>query len=82
MNDSFRMGFLQGRAHDDQERERMAILNKLPAPNPPELLVPTRCKVLRAFYLAGGKPAAIGDVVTLQKHDAESLAAIGKLEIL
>lgn len=66
---------------EDADRERLAILNKPPAPNPPERLAPTRCRVLKAFYV-GGKVAEVGAVVTLQRHDAESLAAIRKVEIL
>lgn len=61
---------------------RFAGVDLAPAPrNDPKLLalVAVRCK--RPFWLKG-KPVAVGAVVQLQRHDALSLQAIGKVEIL
>lgn len=55
-----------------------------PAPTPrndPKLLELVRCRVLRAFCVAG-KRVEVDQVVELPQHDARSLAAIGKLKIL
>ena len=71
----------QGGVLEEQERSRLAELNRPPAANPPELLKPTRCRVLKPFFV-GGKSVAPGTLVELQRHDAVSLAAIGKVEIL
>jgi len=38
-------------------------------------------KVLKAFFVAGRRVEP-GEVVTLQRHDAESMAALGRVEIL
>ena len=78
----FRIGFQHGRGHEQLERERNAqLMNYRPAPTPPELIAPTKCKVLRAFCI-GGKRADLGETVTLPASDADSLAAIGKVAIL
>jgi hypothetical protein len=63
------------------ERDRLAILDKPPAPNPPELLKPTRVKVLRAFCVARARVEP-GEVVTLPRADADSLVAIGKAQLV
>jgi len=70
------------RANEDAERRRIQELSKPPAPNPPHLLKPTDCRVLKPFGLAGGKVARVGEVVTLPKHDADSMRALGRVEIL
>ena len=49
--------------------------------NPPHLVAPTRCKVLRSFYVKG-KPVPVGETVTLEYHLARDLAALGKVQIL
>jgi hypothetical protein len=46
------------------------------------LLKATACKVLRRFQLAGGKIAEVGSVITLPRHDAESMAALKRVELL
>jgi hypothetical protein len=54
------------------------------APNPkndPALLRPTRCRVLRPFWLHG-RAVEPGAVVELQRHDALSLQAIHRVAIL
>ena len=68
-------------AAGDAERERLAILNKPPPANPPELLAMTKVKVLIPFYVAG-KLRRPGEIVEIQLHDAKSLAALRKIEIL
>lgn len=76
----FREGFIHGQGHEQIERERRAVLAKPFAGNDPALTTPTRCKVLKPFFVAGQR-AAVGETVVLAKHDADSLAAIGKVEI-
>ncbi len=65
------------------ERERLAFLNdpSLLPKNNPALLAPTRVRVLRPFFVAGQR-AEIGATVTVDRATAESLAAVGKCEIL
>ena len=65
------------------ERERIAELNR-PAPhnlNAPKLFSATKVRVLKPFCV-GGESLEIGATVELHAHDAHSLAAIGKCEIL
>jgi len=66
---------------NDAERQRLEILRKAPAPNPPELLAATKCRVLKPFCGAG-KRVEPGKIIELPKHDAQSLAAIGRVEIV
>ena len=69
--------------HEAFEREqlRQAYLRGSMPKNAPELLRPTRCRVLKAFSVAGRR-IEVGEVVELARHDAESLAAIGEAELL
>ena len=54
-----------------------------PAPkNDPRLLELVRCRALKTFYVGGGKLAAPGDVVQITRHDALSMQALGKVEII
>jgi hypothetical protein len=69
------------RGVDEEERARRAFLNKLPAANPPELLELVPVRVLRAFCV-GGQRMEPGATVKLARHDAVSLAAIGKAELV
>ncbi len=69
------------RTLDDEQRERTAYLNKPFSGNPPELTAPTRCRVLRPFYV-GGERVEVGTIVTLARHDAISLGAIGKVVLV
>jgi hypothetical protein len=80
---SYRARLLQPEAYSraEAERERMALLNKAPAPTPAALVAPTRCRVLRAFCIAGERVEP-GATVTLERHAAHSLAAAGRLELL
>ena len=66
---------------DDHERVRTAELNKPFRGNDPALLKPTRCKVLKPFFVAGNRVEP-DQVVSLPFHDAKSLAAAKKLEII
>ena len=79
-SESFGHGFAHGRGHEQIDRERLAFLSKPPAPPPPELIAPTRCRVLRPFFFAGNR-VEVGELVVLPKHDAHSLAAIRKVEL-
>lgn len=78
----FRNFILNDRA-EDRERVRLNILNdpsRIPQ-NDLALLAPTRIKCLKAFFLHG-KPIVAGEIITLESHDAASLAAIGKVELV
>ena len=66
---------------DDSERARLAELNKRPAPNPPALLAPVRIRVLKSFY-ACGRRLEVNEIVELQRHDALSMRALGKVKLL
>lgn len=66
------------------EAEQRAFLSR-PIPDaiahPEHLTRPTRCKVLRPFCIEG-KPVAPNAIVTLLRHDADSLASSGRVEII
>ena len=65
----------------EDEQQRRAILNGPPPKNDPILFKATRCRVLRSFCVKG-KPLPIGSECTLPRHDALSLAAANKVELL
>ncbi len=67
------------RVADEAERARVAELNATPPRNDERLFAPTRVRVLRPFLL-NGEPQKVGAMVVLQKHDADSLCAIGRAE--
>jgi len=69
------------RTFENEERARIALLNKPPAPNPPELLALVRCEARRPFFLAG-KEVKVGEMVKLPRHDAQSLAALGRVRVI
>lgn len=84
------MGFLQ-RLHDravrealtEAERNTRAFLadaSRLPIPEP-ALTRPTRVRVLRPFMVCGRRVEP-GETVTLAFHDARSLAALHRCELL
>jgi hypothetical protein len=77
----FRQGFVHGRGHEQLERERIAELHKPFPGNPPELLKPTRCKVLRPFSVAGRRVEP-DQVLELPRFDAESMRALGRVQII
>ena len=64
--------------NDDRD---LAWLNREPALNPSGLLMLTRCRVLRPFYVAG-KRVEPSQVIDLAAHDASSMAALKRVEIL
>ncbi|MCC7203118.1 MAG: hypothetical protein IT393_10725 [Nitrospirae bacterium] len=66
-----------------EERQRVAFLNdnsKIPK-NDPALFRPTKVRVLRAFFVRGERVEP-GQVVEIERHLAESLASVGKCEIV
>jgi hypothetical protein len=81
-NGFFRYGFQHGRAYEQSDRERIAELNAPPARNDPTLFEKVRARVLRPFYIGGGKVAQEGDTLELERHDAESMAAIKRVKLL
>ncbi|MBI5315040.1 MAG: hypothetical protein HZB34_03630 [Nitrospirae bacterium] len=66
---------------EERERNRRAELSRPPSPNDARLLRPTLVRVLKGFCVQG-KLVELGATITLQRHDAESLAALGKVELL
>ena len=78
-NFAFRFGFVHGRGHEQQDRARLAELNKPLPPNmnPPHLTKPTRLKLLKRYAVGGGKVGEPGEVVTLPGHDARDALARG-----
>ena len=67
------------RTNGDYERERLAVLCKLSAPNPPALLKPVQVKVLKPFSVAGRR-VEVGEVMSLEEHDVRSLEFLKKCE--
>jgi len=65
------------------EREQLclAYVNGPLPRNDPRLLAPTRCRVLKAFG-AFGRRVEPGETIELQYHDARSMAALHRVEIL
>ena len=70
----------QGQLADRERADRQALMQK-PSPGDQRLFTPTKCKVLRPFCVKGQRQE-IGTEVLLAKFDAESLKALGKVEIL
>jgi hypothetical protein len=68
-------------AEVERERERLAYLKQPPAPNPAHLTTPTRCRAKGSFYVRG-HCVLPGTILEIERHDAHSLAAIGKVELL
>jgi len=77
----FQLGHWQGRAFEHIERERTAQLNAPPPRNDPRLMERVSCKVLTPFYVAG-RVVEKGETVELVRHDAESMAALGRVKLL
>jgi hypothetical protein len=71
----------QIRRDSEDERQRRAILNGPLPKNDSALFKATRCRVLRQFCV-GGKPLLSGSECTLPRHEALSLEAAGKVELL
>jgi hypothetical protein len=63
---------------EDRERARRQELARPPLHNDARLFTPTRCRVLKTFCVQG-QLVPVGTTVTLARHDAESLAALGKV---
>ena len=57
-------------------------LNLAPTPkNDPKLLAAVKVLVRRPFYV-GGQEVRIGEEIKLQRHDAISMQALGRVQIL
>ena len=65
----------------EEQARREAFMRPLPK-NSPHLLEPVRCRVLKAFYLGGGRLAEVGAILELPRHDAESMQALGRVEVI
>lgn len=67
---------------NESERQRIAFL-KGPLPqNPPEIMKPTRCKVLKPTFCIKGKRVELDTILTMPLHEAISLEALRKVMIL
>ena len=77
----FRTGWQHGRAFEEIERALLAELQRPFVGNDPKLLAPVKVLVRRPFYVAG-KEMKVGEEIKLSRHDADSLRAIGKVQIL
>ncbi len=78
----FRKGWQQGRAHDQIEYERRSAILRAPTPqNDPRLLERVRCRVLEPFYVRG-KAVDRGERIELPRADAESMAALKRVELI
>jgi len=69
------------RDRSEDEQQRRAILNGPLPKNDAALFKATRCRVVRSFCVKG-EPLLSGSECTLPWHDALSLKAAGKVEIL
>jgi hypothetical protein len=65
----------------EREQLRAAYLRGPMPKNPPELIAPTKVRVLKPFHV-GGEPAKVGQIVVLPRADAESMAALRKAELI
>lgn len=66
----------------EHESNRINFLKTAALPqNQPGLFHPTKVRVLKSFCI-NGKPVEVGTIISLPWHDAESLKAIGKCEII
>jgi hypothetical protein len=78
-------GALARTAHWHAQRETAAEVESVmraPVPkNDPRLRELVRVRVRRPFRVKGAV-VAVGDVVELERHDAESLAAAGRVRLL
>lgn len=85
-DDGFRVGWSMRGARADldieTERRRLAEINKPFPGNAPELMKPVKVRVLKAFGIGARGIAEPGTTVELPRHDALSMAAIGRVELL
>jgi len=65
----------------EREQLRLAYMRGPVPKNDPRLLERVRCRVLIPFYVSG-KVVEEGQTVELQRHDAESMAALKRVRIL
>ena len=77
----FTVGWNHGRGHEQLAAARRTELERPFKGNDPALMKPTKCTVLRPFFVAGRRVEP-GETVELQRHDALSLAALRKVAIL
>ena len=77
----FQLGWQQGRAFATLERERLGALNAPPVRNDPKLMALVTCRVLKAFG-AFGRRVEAGEEIRLPLHDAASMRALGRVEII
>ena len=69
------------RRESEAEQQRRVILNTPLPKNDAALFTPTRCRVVRCFCIKG-KPLPIGSECELPRHEAMSLKAAGKVELI
>ena len=63
----------------ERERLRQAYERGPALRNDPRLLERVRCRVLKRFGIGGGEVGEPGEIITLARHDALSMAALGRV---
>ena len=64
------------------ERSRLTYLKSAPLPqNSPEIMRPTKVRVLRAFCVKG-LPVQVDSIIAMPWHEAMGMKSLGKIEIL
>ena len=67
----------------DTERDRINYLRTAPLPvTPPEIMRPTRCRVVKPTFCIGGKQVQVDSIIVMPFCDAKSLETLGKVQIL
>ena len=82
--DNFRFGYLHGVGAAGLEHERRTSMGNAPDAarnNAPRLLERVKVRVLESFYV-GGKVVEPGERIELSRADAESMAALRRVELL
>ena len=70
-------------AANEYEINRINYLRSAPLPqNPPEVMRPTKVRVLKASFCIKGQPVQVDSILTMPFHEAQSLQTLGKVIIL
>ena len=73
----------QFEAAQTSERDRLNYLRSAPLPvNPPEIMKPTRCKVLKPTFCVKGKQVQVDSIIVMPLHEALGMKSLGKVEFV
>ena len=50
--------------------------------NPPEIMKPTRCKVLKPTFCVKGKQVQVDSIIVMPLHEALGMKSLGKVEFV